>query len=83
MVAPMPVRHAISPLTASPRTDITVDPMEPTILWELVRQRANQTLSELLLLVLFLVLTIVRFLRGAVGDIDQWDHVERPFLSQA
>ncbi|PMD28722.1 hypothetical protein L207DRAFT_521423 [Hyaloscypha variabilis F] len=83
MVAPMPVRHAISPLTASPRTDIIVDPMEPTILWELVRQRANQTLSELLLLVLFLVLTIVRFLRGAVGDIDQWDHVERPFLSQA
>ena len=32
---------------------------------------------------LFLVLIIVRFLRGAVGDIDQWDHVERPFLSQA
>ncbi|KAN0114539.1 hypothetical protein V8E51_004083 [Hyaloscypha variabilis] len=63
MVAPTPIRHAISPLTGSPRTDITVGPVV-TIPWELVRQRANQALSELLLLMLFLVLTIIRFLRG-------------------
>ena len=43
--------------------------------WRLVQERANQTLSELLLLVLealflvlFVVRSIVQFLRSVVGD---------------
>ncbi|KAE9362518.1 hypothetical protein N431DRAFT_437599 [Stipitochalara longipes BDJ] len=78
------VRHPISAFTTPPGTDITVGPAAATLQWELVRERANQTLSELLLLVLelvlivlFLALGIVRFLRsvvesGAFGHVDSF-----------
>ena len=36
--------------------------------WKLVQERANQTLVELLLLVLFVVRSIVQFLRSVLGD---------------
>jgi hypothetical protein len=36
--------------------------------WKLVQERANQTLVELLLLVLFIVRSIVQFLRSVVRD---------------
>jgi hypothetical protein len=63
--------HPIS-LYQPQASDITVD---QAVQWKLVQERANQTLSELLLLVLealFLVLFVVRstvqFLRSVVGD---------------
>ncbi|KAE9379534.1 hypothetical protein N431DRAFT_434498 [Stipitochalara longipes BDJ] len=75
----MGLRHPISPLTG---TDIA-----------LVQERANQTLSELLLLVLelmlivlFLALGIIRFLRRVVSDESRYfsyfSHVDT-FLSPA
>jgi hypothetical protein len=63
--------HPISSIQPQ-ASDTTVDPV---VQWKLVQERANQTLSELLLLVLealFLVLFVVRssiqFLRSIVGD---------------
>ncbi|KAE9362517.1 hypothetical protein N431DRAFT_435651 [Stipitochalara longipes BDJ] len=82
----MGLRHPISP---PPRTDIAVGPAATTTLqWELVRERANQTLSEFLLLVLFLALGIVQFLRRVVGDesscFGHFGHVDKSsFLSPA
>jgi len=46
-------------------SDTTVD---PAVQWKLVQERANQTLMELLLLVLFVVRSIVQFLRSVVRD---------------
>ena len=67
-------RQASHPISLIQRqaSDTTVDPV---VQWKLVQERANQTLSELLLLVLealflvlFVVRTIIQFLRSVVGD---------------
>jgi hypothetical protein len=59
--------HPISPISGtSQASDITVDPT--AVQWKLVQERANQTLVELLLLVLFVVRSIVQFLRSIVRD---------------
>jgi len=67
-------RQASHPISSIQRqaSDTTVD---PAVQWKLVQERANQTLSELLLLVLealflvlFVVRSIVQFLRSVVGD---------------
>ena len=59
--------HPISPISGtSQASDIAVDPM--AVQWKLVQERANQTLVELLLLVLFVVRSIIQFLRSVVGD---------------
>ena len=42
--------------------------MDPAVQWKLVQERTNQTLVELLLLVLFVVRSIVQFLRSVVRD---------------
>ncbi|KAE9370207.1 hypothetical protein N431DRAFT_546123 [Stipitochalara longipes BDJ] len=64
----MGLRHPISP---PPRTNITVGPAVMTLQWELIREWANQTLSELLLLVLELML-IVLLLSSAFSHVDSF-----------
>ena len=59
--------HPISLISGtSQASDIAVDPTAAQ--WKLVQEQANQTLVELLLLILFVVRSIIQFLRSVVGD---------------
>jgi len=72
------VRHPISPpqgtdTTMASRSDITVG-LTPTEQWNLVRERASEAITELLLLLFFVILLVVRPLRSFVESIDHFDH---------